>query len=899
MKSSPTATGSNRPGASVADEQRDQVSQLGSRLWIGVCLLLAAHVVLTIVSPTAENIALGLLGVALALAMGVSILFARRGKARPAAVTIGLVLFSASLGAQALMPFAAPIVALLPLAAVAIVLPVMGPRGSRWLARGALFTIILLRIMYEAANLASGPLLGNVAAVIATAMLSGITLKMLTSFRAWTQDALDRAGAASEDLRRGKDELEIRVQARTRELAEELEYSREVTDRLHLLESVALNVRDAILILEAKPSESPGRKILFANAAFARLTGYQEADVVGKTLRLLRSPSTSGADLEPIRKAMDDGRSVSVEIRNLRQDGTEFWADQTVVPVFASDGALLHWVIVMRDITHERAMRESLSNRNQFLEALHEAALGLMNRHDRRDVLGRILERACHIVGTEHGLIDLVVPGDDQRLETVVTRGVFDRFARIPSRRGEGGLGRVIETGQRVVIDDYRTWGGRLTDPALDVLTCGAGIPLVVSGIVVGGLGVAFTEEDRVIGADVLDLLERFGALAAVAVDNARLIDDARTERDLARQITHSMGQGLAVIDATGKVEYANPTLGQWLGAASVDALLGTPARDLFSGAGADDDPLPVEVLRHGERVTFERRMRRADGDPWVAMVSLTPRMRANASDGVVAVFTDLTAVKQMANALEAARDQAQDASRLKSEFLAMMSHEIRTPLNAILGMNELLLDTPLDAKQRELAQIAFESSQALMSVINDVLDFSRIEAGKLELAREPLNIGDTVTKASEMLRRKAEEKTLFLDVRLDRNLPVLAIGDAGRLRQVLVNLIGNSLKFTQVGGVVVTADVVDRRAASIVVRFKVQDTGVGLSEAVRSRLFEPFTQGSSFMTRRHGGTGLGLAICRRIVELMQGEITADGAPGDGATFMFTAVFDVPAAMSG
>jgi len=356
------------------------------------------------------------------------------------------------------------------------------------------------------------------------------------------------------------------------------------------------------------------------------------------------------------------------------------------------------------------------------------------------------------------------------------------------------------------------------------------------------------------------------------------------------------MGQGLAVVDASGTVEYVNPTLAQWLGAATVDSLMGTSAAGFFPGAGDDDPELPASALRHGDRKTFERRMRRADGDEWVAMVSLTPRLRANAPDGVVAVFTDLTAIKQTATALEAARDQAQDASRLKSEFLAMMSHEIRTPLNAILGMNELLLDTPLDAKQRELAQIAFESSQALMSVINDVLDFSRIEAGKLELAREAMNISDTVSKAADMLRRKAEEKALFLDVRLDRDLPVLAIGDAGRLRQVLVNLIGNSLKFTHVGGVVVTADVAERRAGDIVVRFRVQDTGIGLSEAIRLRLFEPFTQGSSFMTRRHGGTGLGLAISKRIVELMNGEITADGAPGDGATFMFTAVFGVPAA---
>jgi signal transduction histidine kinase len=327
----------------------------------------------------------------------------------------------------------------------------------------------------------------------------------------------------------------------------------------------------------------------------------------------------------------------------------------------------------------------------------------------------------------------------------------------------------------------------------------------------------------------------------------------------------------------------------------NVESLIGTRAESLFVDAGGDAHGMPAPVLDRGERMTFERRMRRADGEEWVAMVSLTPRMRANAPDGMVAVFTDLTAIKQTATALELARDRAQDASRLKSEFLAMMSHEIRTPLNAILGMNELLLDTPLDAKQRELAQIAFDSSQALMSVINDVLDFSRIEAGKLELGREPLNISDTVSKAADMLRRKAEEKALFLDVRLDRHLPAMVIGDAGRLRQVLVNLIGNSLKFTQVGGVVVTADVTEWRSASIVVRFKVQDTGIGLSEAIRDRLFEPFTQGSSFMTRRHGGTGLGLAICRRIVELMNGEITADGAPGDGATFSFTAVFDVPA----
>jgi len=877
------------------DDQRAQASRPLSRLAGLLLMLLGAHFVLTLASPTSENLRLGALGLAVFPFFGVAMLLSRRGSYRTSAILTVGALFAAAIAAQAMMPQAAPIVVLLPIAVAAIALPIMTARGARIVALAAIVTILVLRVMYEAANFPEGPLLGNIAAVVSTGLLSAVALSMLTRFRDWNEHLLRRAGLATEDLQRGNEALELRVAERTGELAVELERSRQISDRLRLLESVAVHVSDGILILEAQPAAGLGRNILYANDAAARLTGYDAAETVGRPLRLLRSPRTAAADLERVRIALDTGVSVDVELQNRRKDGTDFWAHQSTIPVYGGDGDLLHWVIVMRDITQERALRESFSNRNQFLEALHEASLGLLNRNDRRDVLGRILESACRVVGTEHGTIDLLIPGDDSLLNTIVASGIFRNFAHIPTRRGEGALGRVIATGQRQVIDDYRTWSGRLTDPALDALASFAGLPIIASGRVVGAFGVAFTVPDKVIGSDVLDLLEQFAALAAIAVDNGQLVDEGRTERDLALQITHSMGQGLAVIDAAGRLEYVNPTLGQGLGYPEPNPLVGRPASLLFSDAAKTDLLLPEFEMSRGERRTFERTMRRLDGAEWVALVSITPRFRAERADGVIAVFTDLTAIKQTADALEQARDRAQDASRLKSEFLAMMSHEIRTPLNAILGMNELLLDTPLDAKQRELAQIAFESSQALMSVINDILDFSRIEAGKLELAREPVRIGDTVTKSAEMFRRKADERALFLDVRLDRGLPNMVVGDAGRLRQVLVNLIGNSLKFTHVGGVVVTADVVERRSDCVVVRFAVQDTGIGLTDAIRDRLFEPFTQGSDFLTRRHGGTGLGLAICRRIVELMRGEIKADGAPGDGATFMFTAVFDMPA----
>jgi len=295
-------------------------------------------------------------------------------------------------------------------------------------------------------------------------------------------------------------------------------------------------------------------------------------------------------------------------------------------------------------------------------------------------------------------------------------------------------------------------------------------------------------------------------------------------------------------------------------------------------------------VLDDGEEIHEPIQVKLADGKEHDMMGWLKRFHLADGEvGGILGMLMDISEMKEKERELEAAREQAEEATRVKSSFLASMSHEIRTPMNAVIGMAHLALRTNLDSQQRDYVQKIHRAATALLEILNDILDFSKIEAGKLSLENQEFSLADLLASVADLHRYKAREKGIEYLHRISQRLPEHFVGDSLRLGQILTNLVGNAIKFTEKGDIMLSVDLEQDMLDSLLVRFSVRDTGVGLTPAQQGRLFQAFSQADDSSSRKYGGTGLGLAISKRLAELMGGEIGLESEIGKGSCFWFTA----------